>query len=131
MLRVDFIKEYWDDVFTYFLDEYKRGRTPNPDIFAIKYIKFDRFLEWSKAQGCDLIATGHYAKTIVENGITRLLKPSDKNKDQTYFLSQLNQDQIKTTLFPLSDINKLGLDRLRKNLVFLLQQKKTALVFVL
>lgn len=124
LLRVDFIKEYWDDVFTYFLDEYKRGRTPNPDIFCNKYIKFDRFLEWSKAQGCDLIATGHYAKTIVENGITRLLKPSDKNKDQTYFLSQLNQDQIKTTLFPLSDINKTRVRQIAKKLGLSVATKK-------
>ena len=60
--RVDFIKEYWDDVFLYFLKEYERGRTPNPDIFCNKYIKFAAFLKWAEAQGFDYIATGHYAQ---------------------------------------------------------------------
>ena len=60
--RVDFIKEYWDDVFTYFLDELKKGRTPNPDIMCNKYIKFDLFVKEAKKLGADYIATGHYAK---------------------------------------------------------------------
>lgn len=86
LLRVDFIKEYWDDVFTYFLDEYKRGRTPNPDIFCNKYIKFDRFLEWSKAQGCDLIATGHMLKLSLKMELRVCLNLVIKTKIKHIFL---------------------------------------------
>lgn len=102
LLRIDFVKEYWDNVFSYFIKEYKEGRTPNPDVLCNKYIKFDAFLKFAKSQGADYIATGHYAKKI--NG--RLAKASDKNKDQSYFLSLLNQAQIDACLFPLADIEK-------------------------
>ena len=61
MQRVDYVKEYWDNVFTYFIEEYKKGRTPNPDVFCNKYIKFGPFLENAKKEGCDMIAMGHYA----------------------------------------------------------------------
>lgn len=98
--RVDFIKEYWDDVFTYFLDELKKGRTPNPDIMCNKYIKFDLFVKEAKKLGADFIATGHYAK--IENG--RLMRSHEHNKDQTYFLSQVSKEQLKNVLFPLGDI---------------------------
>ena len=98
--RIDFIKEYWDDVFTYFLDELKKGRTPNPDIMCNKYIKFSAFVKEAKRLGADYIATGHYAK--MENG--RLMRSKEKNKDQTYFLSQLNKEQLENVLFPLGDI---------------------------
>lgn len=100
--RIDFIKEYWDYVFTYFLDELKKGRTPNPDIMCNKYIKFDYFVKEAKRLGADYIATGHYAK--MEDGY--LKKALDQNKDQTYFLSQLNQEQLSNVLFPLGDIKK-------------------------
>ena len=106
LYRIDFVKEYWDYVFTYFLDEYKKGRTPNPDIFCNKYIKFDAFLKFAKDNGFDYIAMGHYAKKIEKDGISYLLKPFDKNKDQTYFLSQISQEQLKSCLFPLQDIDK-------------------------
>lgn len=98
--RVDFIKEYWDDVFTYFLDELKKGRTPNPDIMCNKYIKFDLFAKEAKKLGADYVATGHYAK--IENG--RLMRSHEHNKDQTYFLSQVSKEQLKNVLFPLGDI---------------------------
>ena len=88
--RVDFIKEYWDDVFTYFLDELKKGRTPNPDIMCNKYIKFDCFIDFAKKHQVDYIATGHYAKVVHENGHSKLYKAKDKNKDQSYFLSFLS-----------------------------------------
>ena len=100
LYRIDFIKEYWDDVFTYFLDELKKGRTPNPDIMCNKYIKFSAFVKEAKRLGADYIATGHYAK--MENG--RLMRSKEKNKDQTYFLSQLNKEQLENVLFPLGDI---------------------------
>jgi len=106
MMRIDFVKEYWDYVFTYFLDEYKKGRTPNPDIFCNKYIKFGPFLEFAKKNGCDCIAMGHYAKRIDENGISYMYKAADLNKDQTYFLSQISYEQLSSCLFPLGDLQK-------------------------
>ena len=106
LLRIDYIKEYWDNVFTYLIDEYKVGRTPNPDIFCNKYIKFGPFLDFAKKNGFDYIAMGHYAKRIDKDGLSYLLKSFDKNKDQTYFLSQISQYQLSSCLFPLGDIDK-------------------------
>lgn len=100
--RIDFVKEYWDYVFTYFLDELKKGRTPNPDIMCNKYIKFDMFIKEARKLGADYIATGHYAR--LKDG--KLLRGVDNNKDQTYFLSQLNQNQLKNVLFPIGDLEK-------------------------
>ena len=106
LLRIDFIKEYWDHVFSFFISEYEVGRTPNPDILCNKYIKFDAFKEFAKKNGCDKIAMGHYAKTTVKDGLTYLCKCKDTNKDQTYFLSQLSEEQIKDAIFPLADLTK-------------------------
>jgi tRNA-specific 2-thiouridylase len=100
--RVDFVKEYWDYVFKYFLDELKASRTPNPDIMCNKYIKFDMFAKHAKKLGADYIATGHYAR-IVDG---KLLRGIDNNKDQTYFLSQLSANQLKNVLFPVGELNK-------------------------
>ena len=106
LLRVDFIKEYWDHVFSFFLEEYENGRTPNPDILCNKYIKFDSFLDFAKKNGFEMIAMGHYAKRIEKDGHCYLAKCKDTSKDQTYFLSQINEEQIKSCLFPLGDITK-------------------------
>ncbi|MBQ8885015.1 MAG: tRNA 2-thiouridine(34) synthase MnmA [Clostridia bacterium] len=103
---VNFAKEYMDRVFSYFLAEYKAGRTPNPDVLCNREIKFGPFLEEAKKLGADYIATGHYCKISHEGGIHRLLKAADKNKDQTYFLNQLSQAQLKDVLFPLQDMQK-------------------------
>lgn len=100
--RIDFVKEYWDYVFEYFLSELKKGRTPNPDIMCNKYIKFDYFAKEAKRLGADYIATGHYAK--MEDGY--LKKAKDSNKDQTYFLCELSKEQLSNVLFPLGDIEK-------------------------
>ena len=100
--RIDFIKEYWDDVFTYFLEELKKGRTPNPDLMCNKYIKFDLFIKEAKRLGADYIATGHYAR--LKDG--KLLRGIDNNKDQTYFLAQVNKDAFKDILFPIGDLEK-------------------------
>ena len=105
--RVDFVKEYWDYVFTYFLDELKLGRTPNPDIMCNKYIKFDMFLKEAEKIGADFVATGHYAR--LENG--KLLRGIDDNKDQTYFLSQVSKEKFEHILFPIGDLKK---DEVRK-----------------
>ena len=102
LYRVDFIKEYWNTVFTYFLEELKKGRTPNPDIMCNKYIKFDLFKKEAKKLGADYIATGHYAR--IENG--RLLRGIDNNKDQTYFLSQVKPSEFKDVLFPVGGLTK-------------------------
>jgi tRNA-uridine 2-sulfurtransferase len=107
LYRIDFIKEYWDYVFTYFLDELKKGRTPNPDIMCNKYIKFDMFVKEAKRLGADYIATGHYAR--IQDG--KLLRGLDDNKDQTYFLSQLSNKQLENVLFPVGDLHK---DEVRK-----------------
>lgn len=116
LLRNDFVKEYWDEVFSYFLDEYKKGRTPNPDVYCNKYIKFDSFLQFAKDNGFDMIAMGHYAKRIDENGHTYLSKPFDKNKDQTYFLCLINEEQIGSCLFPMESITKVEAREIAKEL---------------
>ena len=100
--RIDFVKEYWDYVFTYFLEELKKGRTPNPDIMCNKYIKFDMFVREAEKLGADYIATGHYAR--MKDG--KLLRAVDLNKDQTYFLSQVSQKQLENVLFPIGDMEK-------------------------
>ncbi len=102
LYRIDFVKEYWDYVFTYFLDELKKGRTPNPDIMCNKYIKFDYFIKEAKRLGADFVATGHYAR--LKDG--HLLRAIDDNKDQTYFLSQLSKKQLENVLFPIGDLKK-------------------------
>lgn len=103
---VNFAQEYLDRVFKYFLEEYEKGRTPNPDVLCNREIKFGPFLEYAKSLGADYIATGHYAKVERKDGLTYLQKAKDTNKDQTYFLNQLNQDQLKNVLFPLGDMVK-------------------------
>lgn len=103
---VNFEKEYWDKVFTYFLDEYKAGRTPNPDVMCNKEIKFKAFLDHALSLGADYLATGHYAQVRNENGKTRLLRGKDENKDQTYFLNQLSQDVLEKVMFPLGALEK-------------------------
>ncbi len=103
---VNFAKEYLDKVFKVFLEEYKKGRTPNPDVLCNREIKFGPFLTYAKKLGADYIATGHYAKVEERNGKYYLKKAKDKSKDQSYFLNQLSQDQLKYVLFPLADIEK-------------------------
>ena len=104
--RVDFIEEYWDNVFKTFLSEYEKGRTPNPDILCNKYIKFDSFFEYAMKQGFDKVATGHYASNKEENGFTYLTRAKDQNKDQTYFLCQVEKSKIAKTIFPLANLEK-------------------------
>ena len=103
---INFAEQYWERVFAYFLEEYKAGRTPNPDILCNKEIKFKAFLDYALEQGADKIATGHYAKIEQRDGRFHLLKAQDHNKDQTYFLYTLGQQQLSKTLFPLADIPK-------------------------
>ena len=104
--KVNFIAEYRERVFQYFLQEYQRGRTPNPDILCNKEIKFKAFLEHAQRLGGDLIATGHYARRCERQGTQQLLKGLDPAKDQSYFLYALNQAQLNKTLFPLGEWHK-------------------------
>ena len=102
----NFSTEYWDTVFNYFLEEYRLGRTPNPDVICNKEIKFKTFLEHALEMGASHIATGHYARVKYLDGYYRLLKAADTNKDQTYFLYALNQQQLSKSWFPLGDLTK-------------------------
>lgn len=131
--RVDFIKEYWDHVFTYFIDEYKKGRTPNPDILCNKHIKFKCFLDYAMSINADYIATGHYARIKHQDGKDSImLKGVDYNKDQTYFLCQLNQNQLQKSLFPLGEIDKPEVRRIAKELDLPVANKKdsTGICFI-
>ena len=126
--RVDFVKEYWDYVFTYFLDELKKGRTPNPDIMCNKYIKFDMFLNKAKELGADYIATGHFAR--LENG--KLLRGIDNNKDQTYFLSQVTKKQLENVIFPVGNLTKSEIRDIAKENGLITYNKKdsTGICFI-
>ena len=126
--RKDFVKEYWDYVFTYFLDELKKGRTPNPDIMCNKYIKFDMFAKEAIKLGADFIATGHYAR--IKDG--RLLRAVDNNKDQTYFLSQVSKKQLENVLFPIGDMIKPDVRKIAEEYGLITAKKKdsTGICFI-
>ena len=126
--RIDFVKEYWDYVFTYFLDELKCGRTPNPDIMCNKYIKFDYFIREAKKLGAEYIATGHYAR--MKDGY--LLRGVDSNKDQTYFLSQLTKEQLENVLFPIGDLEKPEVRKIAEEYDLVTAKKKdsTGICFI-
>ena len=126
--RKDFVKEYWDYVFTYFLDELKKGRTPNPDIMCNKYIKFDMFAKEAEKLGADYIATGHYAR--IKDG--KLLRAVDDNKDQTYYLSQVSKEQLKNVLFPIGDMVKPDVRKIAEEFGLVTAEKKdsTGICFI-
>lgn len=109
-ITLDLEKEYKEEVVDYMIDEYKKGRTPNPDVMCNRYVKFGGFFDWAMAQGADYIATGHYAQT--QDGA--LLAGEDKNKDQSYFLWTLTGEQLKMTLFPVGNIEKPEVRKLAK-----------------
>ncbi len=130
--RVDFIEEYWNEVFTYFLDEYKKNRTPNPDILCNKEIKFKCFLNKAEEMGADYIAMGHYARVIHDHDKHYLLRGVDTNKDQTYFLSQLTSKQISKALFPIGEMEKKDVRELAKKYDLSVATKKdsTGICFI-
>ena len=109
---VNFAAEYRERVFAHFLDEYRAGRTPNPDVLCNREIKFGCFLDAAHAEGADKLATGHYARNDCVDGRWRLLRARDASKDQTYFLHALDQQQLGAALFPLGDLLKTEVRRL-------------------
>ncbi|MFT5133308.1 MAG: tRNA-specific 2-thiouridylase [Gammaproteobacteria bacterium] len=129
---VDLSREYWDGVFTDFLKEYKAGRTPNPDILCNQEVKFRAFLEHSLALGADKIATGHYSRVIPSEGTHSLYKGLDGNKDQSYFLCRLEQNQLARTLFPLGELEKPQVRQLATNAGLITHDKKdsTGICFI-
>ncbi len=130
--RVNFATEYWDRVFDHFLDEYRAGRTPNPDVLCNSEIKFRAFLDHALGLGAERIATGHYAR--LGHGAQRwhLLQSADHDKDQTYFLHRLDQYQLARSRFPLGDLNKAQVRSLAREAGLLTAGKKdsTGICFI-
>ena len=130
---VNFSAEYWDEVFEVFLSEFKVGRTPNPDILCNKYVKFNAFLNYAiKDLQADYIATGHYARVSEKNGEFFLLKGLDPNKEQSYFLYTMGQEQLSRTLFPIGHLHKPEIRKLAKAAGFENARKKdsTGICFI-
>lgn len=121
---VNFEKQYYDKVFAYFLEEYKRGRTPNPDVMCNREIKFGEFLNKALDLGADYVATGHYARVVEENGTFKLLRGVDSNKDQTYVLTALNQDQLSKAMFPIGHLPKPEVRRIAEEAGLYTAKKK-------
>lgn len=103
---VNFEKEYWGRVFSYFLDELENGRTPNPDIMCNQEIKFNVFLDYALKLEADYIAMGHYARVVERDGRFYLARGRDENKDQSYFLSRITEKALSKTLFPIGELTK-------------------------
>ncbi len=120
----NFSSEYWDHVFADFLDQYRIGRTPNPDILCNREIKFKTFLENAQDLGADFMATGHYVDKDFVDGTFRLLKGKDANKDQSYFLYTINQEQLAFSLFPLGKIDKAKVRKMAQDLDLIVADKK-------
>ena len=129
---VNFSGEYWDNVFEYFLHEYRTGRTPNPDIMCNREIKFKAFLDHARMLGAERIATGHYVRTRRRNGRFELLRGLDANKDQSYFLYALNQHQLAHALFPVGELDKSEVRDIARQEQFVVHAKKdsTGICFI-
>ncbi len=127
---VDLQEEYKNEVFQYMIDFYKKGLTPNPDIFCNKKIKFGHFLEKAKEKGADFVATGHYAKHFFEENYKKnykkhfLVKAKDQEKDQTYFLSQINQKALAKSIFPLGQFEKKDVRKMAEKYRLFTAEKK-------
>ena len=128
----NFAAEYWDNVFEHFLEEYRAGRTPNPDILCNREIKFKAFLEYALMLGGDMIATGHYARRGEAGNRATLLKGLDGGKDQSYFLHAVGHEELAKTLFPVGEIEKSEVRRLAKEHDFTTHDKKdsTGICFI-
>lgn len=129
---IDFSEEYYDRVFKHFVEEYKKGRTPNPDVLCNREIKFDAFLKYALKTGADYVATGHYCRVEHRDGKSYLMRAEDDNKDQTYFLNQLTSEQLDKVLFPLGDIDKPTVREIAKKYDLSTAEKKdsTGICFI-
>lgn len=117
--------EYKKEVVDYMVEEYKSGRTPNPDVMCNRYIKFGGFYDWAMKNGADFVATGHYARTDIDKtGFVTIREGNDKDKDQTYFLWTLTQDKLKHCLFPVGNIEKDQVRKLAKKFKLSTAEKK-------
>ncbi|TDR40720.1 tRNA (5-methylaminomethyl-2-thiouridylate)-methyltransferase [Tahibacter aquaticus] len=128
----NFAGEYWEQVFTHFLAEYRAGRTPNPDVLCNREIKFRTFLQHARELGADKIATGHYARVAESDGRHRLLRGRDDNKDQSYFLYTLGQEQLAATEFPIGELPKPQVRELAREAGLVTHAKKdsTGICFI-
>jgi len=129
---INFEKQYWDTVFTYFLDEYKKGRTPNPDVMCNQEIKFNAFLDYALKLEGDYIAMGHYAQVEERDGEYYLLRGKDNNKDQSYFLSRIGQKALARTIFPIGHLEKKEVRELavKHNLYTAKKKDSTGICFI-
>ena len=129
---VNFSKQYRERVFAYFLEEYGKGRTPNPDVLCNREIKFGPFSDYARTLGADYIATGHYCGVIKCEGGAQLLEAKDKSKDQTYFLNQVYTAQLSNVIFPLSDMLKSEVRSIaeREGLVTAEKKDSTGICFI-
>jgi len=129
---VNFAAEYWDRVFSQFLDEHKKGRTPNPDTLCNREIKFSAFLDHAMALGADMIATGHYIRRGESDTGWQLLKGRDLGKDQSYFLYMVGQRALEKSLFPVGELEKSTVRELAQKAGFVTARKKdsTGICFI-
>ncbi len=121
---VNFSKQYWDRVFEHFLEEYRRGRTPNPDVLCNREIKFNVFLDFAEQLGAEKLVTGHFANIDCVNGEYRLLRAADENKDQTYFLYMIDQRALSKALFPVGNLTKAQVRQLARDNGIPVSEKK-------
>ena len=121
---VNFARQYWDRVFEHFLAEYRRGRTPNPDVLCNREIKFNVFLDFAEQLGADKLVTGHFANIDCANGAYRLLRAADENKDQTYFLYMISQRALSKAMFPVGNLTKAQVRQLARENGIPVSEKK-------
>ena len=130
--HANFSRQYRDHVFEYFLDEYRKGRTPNPDVLCNREIKFGVFRDYAKRLGGDLLATGHYARTEIVDGHGALFKGADPDKDQSYFLHAVSAEALAETVFPLGELHKAEVRRIARDAGLAIHDKKdsTGICFI-
>ena len=130
--HVNFAQDYRDRVFEYFLNEYRSGRTPNPDVLCNREIKFGVFRDYAKRLGGQWLATGHYAQTAEIDGVAALLKAVDKDKDQTYFLHAVSEAALSDSVFPLGDLHKADVRKIAREHGLAVHDKKdsTGICFI-
>ena len=122
--KANFSEEYWDNVFEKFISEHRLGRTPNPDVLCNKEIKFKSFLNYALNIGADLIATGHYANLKKTDEQILLTRAKDIDKDQTYFLHEVKEEEFQNCIFPLNDLLKFEVREIAKKLKLSISNKK-------